>query len=152
MFRLPDAEAIINRLGFNNHGVDQFLINVMRAALRPAGADAGILGLNIGKNFDTPNHLARRTITVTVPAGRVPARATSPVNISSPNTQGLRELQEDAALRASSGDAQGRADAAGAERIGKYTPLVVKIAPDLTPGRDLQRDRGAADAHTRSTA
>jgi dihydroorotate dehydrogenase len=134
MFRLIDAEAIINRLGFNNDGVERFLINVARA--RFATARGGILGLNIGKNFDTPNARAIDDYVLCLQA--VYARASYvTINISSPNTKGLRELQEDAALRHLLGTLKAE-QAKLAQAHGKYTPLVVKIAPDLTPA-DLRR-------------
>jgi len=130
MFRLPESEAIINRLGFNNHGVDQFIANIIRSRFGRPGPDAGILGLNIGKNFDTPNHLAANDY-LTCLRAVYPYASYVTVNISSPNTQGLRELQE--------GDALERLLAALkaeqtklAQRHRKYTPLVVKIAPDLS--------------------
>ena len=91
LFRLPEAEAIINRLGFNNDGVERFLANAERASWR------GILGLNIGKNFDTPN--ARATDDYVACLRAVHARASYvTVNVSSPNTSGLRDLQAEDAL------------------------------------------------------
>src|SRR5262249_21400853 len=93
LFRLPDAEALINRMGFNNHGVERFLANARRASW------PGILGLNIGKNFDTPN--ARAVDDYVACLRAVHARASYvAVNVSSPNTKGLRELQSDEALTA----------------------------------------------------
>src|SRR5437016_7359630 len=86
LFRLPEAEALVNRLGFNNDGVERFLDNASRASW------SGILGLNIGKNFDTPNARAASDYIACLRA--VYARASYvTVNISSPNTKGLRELQ-----------------------------------------------------------
>ncbi|MEO8306209.1 MAG: quinone-dependent dihydroorotate dehydrogenase [Betaproteobacteria bacterium] len=125
MFRLPEAGALINRLGFNNEGVDMFLANAGRAAWR------GILGLNIGKNFDTPNARAADDYLTCLRA--VYARASYvTVNVSSPNTKGLRDLQSEemlggliAALKAE--------QKVLADKHGKYTPIAVKIAPDLTP-------------------
>jgi dihydroorotate dehydrogenase len=123
LFRLPEAEALINRMGFNNAGVERFLANVELASWR------GILGLNIGKNFDTPN---ARAVDDYVKALRaVYARASYvAVNVSSPNTKGLRDLQgEDALgvlLRALKSE-----QAALSDRHGKYTPLAIKVAPDL---------------------
>ena len=93
LFRLPEAEALVNRLGFNNGGVERFLANVVRASWR------GILGLNIGKNFDTPN--ARAVDDYIACLRAVYARASYvTVNISSPNTKGLRDLQSEDALAA----------------------------------------------------
>ncbi len=124
IFRLPEAEALINRMGFNNDGVERFLANAAHAAWR------GILGLNIGKNFDTPN---ARAIDDYIAGLRAvyPRASYVTVNISSPNTKGLRELQaEDAltALLAALKTEQRRL----ADRHGKYTPIAIKIAPDLT--------------------
>jgi dihydroorotate dehydrogenase len=134
MFRLVEAQALINRLGFNNEGVERFLRNVARS--RFATTRGGIVGLNIGKNFDTPN--ARATEDYVACLNAVYAHASYvTVNISSPNTKGLRELQDDAALErllATLKTEQARL----AQVHGKYTPLVVKIAPDLTPA-DLRR-------------
>ena len=123
LFRLPDAEALINRMGFNNHGVERFLANARRASW------TGILGLNIGKNFDTPN--ARAVDDYVACLRAVHARASYvAVNVSSPNTKGLRELQSDEALTALLTTLK-REQAALADDSGKYTPLAVKIAPDL---------------------
>ena len=125
LFRLPEAEALINRLGFNNGGVERFLANVARAEWR------GILGLNIGKNFDTPN--ARAVDDYLACLSAVYARASYvTVNISSPNTKGLRDLQSEDAL-AGLLRALKKEQKALAERHGKYTPIAVKIAPDLSP-------------------
>jgi dihydroorotate dehydrogenase len=122
---LPDAEALINRLGFNNDGVERFLANASRAAFR------GILGLNIGKNFDTPNARAAGDYLACLRA--VYARASYvTINISSPNTRGLRDLQSEEALGALLGVLKAEQKAL-ADRHGKYTPIAVKIAPDLTP-------------------
>ena len=100
LFRLPEAEALINRLGFNNDGVDRFLANADRASWR------GILGLNIGKNFDTPNARAADDYLACFRA--VYARASYvTVNVSSPNTKGLRDLQSEEALAALIVGAQG---------------------------------------------
>jgi dihydroorotate dehydrogenase len=125
LFRLPEAEALINRLGFNNDGVDRFLANAARATW------PGILGLNIGKNFDTPNARAADDYLTCLRA--VYARAAYvTVNVSSPNTKGLRDLQSEDAL-AGLVKALKTEQKILADKHGKYTPLVVKIAPDLTP-------------------
>ncbi len=126
MFRLPEADALINRLGFNNDGVDSFLANVARARYRKAG---GVLGLNIGRNFDTPNERAVDDYLACLDAVYAHASYVT-INISSPNTRGLRELQEHAALDALL-VALKQAQARLAQAHGKYTPIVVKIAPDL---------------------
>jgi dihydroorotate dehydrogenase len=124
LFRLPDAEALINRLGFNNGGVERFLANANRASWR------GILGLNIGKNFDTPNARAAADYVACLRA--VYARASYvTVNVSSPNTKGLRDLQSEEALDGLLGVLKAEQKAL-ADRHGKYTPIAVKIAPDLT--------------------
>jgi dihydroorotate dehydrogenase len=125
LFRLIEAEALINRLGFNNQGVARFLANANRAKYR------GILGLNIGKNFDTPNARAAGDYIACLRA--VYARASYvTVNISSPNTKGLRELQSKDALAALLGVLKAEQKVLS-DRHGKYTPIAVKIAPDLTP-------------------
>src|SRR6185503_7956751 len=89
MFRLPQANALINRLGFNNDGLDAFLANVQRARFR---ADGGILGLNIGKNAATPIERAADDYLACLD-GVYPQADYVTVNISSPNTKNLRELQ-----------------------------------------------------------
>ena len=125
MFRLPEQSAVINRLGFNNGGVDALVRNVERAKRRH-----GLLGINIGKNKDTPNESAENDYLFCLE--RVyPIADYVTVNISSPNTAGLRELQEEQALRRPVGtlrDAQGRLAAVHGRRV----PMLVKIAPDLT--------------------
>jgi dihydroorotate dehydrogenase len=124
LFRLPEAEALINRLGFNNDGVERFLANAERASWR------GILGLNIGKNFDTPN--ARAVDDYLACLRAVYARASYvTVNVSSPNTKGLRDLQSEETL-ASLIAALKAEQKVLADKHGRYTPIAVKIAPDLT--------------------
>jgi dihydroorotate dehydrogenase len=125
IFRLVEAEGLVNRMGFNNGGVERFLANAGRAAWN------GILGLNIGKNFDTPNDRAVDDYLACLRA--VYARASYvAVNISSPNTKGLRDLQAEDALNALLTALKAEQKAL-ADRHGKYTPLAVKIAPDLEP-------------------
>jgi dihydroorotate dehydrogenase len=126
LFRLPTAEAIINRMGFNNDGVDALLANIAGSRFR---RDGGVLGINIGKNFDTP--IERAADDYRIGLEKVYAAASYvTVNISSPNTRNLRELQQDDALDALlavlKADQQRLAD-----RHGKYTPMALKIAPDL---------------------
>ena len=123
MFRLPEANALINRLGFNNKGVDHLIENVQRAEYR------GILGINIGKNFDTPIEKAAEDYLICW--RKVYAHASYvTINISSPNTQNLRALQDTEALDALL--TQLKAEQARlADQHGKYVPLAVKIAPDL---------------------
>jgi dihydroorotate dehydrogenase len=123
MFRLPEAQAIINRMGFNNHGVDALLAHVRAAKYR------GILGINIGKNFDTP--IERAADDYLACLDKVYALASYvTVNISSPNTANLRQLQGESELD----DLLGRLKAAQtrlADTHGRYVPLTLKIAPDL---------------------
>jgi dihydroorotate dehydrogenase len=130
LFRLPEAEALVNRLGFNNDGVERFVGNVARARFGPKSG--GILGLNIGRNFDTPNERAIDDYLTCLRAVYAHASYVT-VNISSPNTAGLRELQADAALAALL-TALKAEQAKLADRHGRYTPLTVKIAPDFAPG------------------
>ena len=126
MFRLPEANALINRLGFNNEGLDAFLANVKRARFRQNG---GILGLNIGKNAVTPIENAVDDYLICL-EGVYPHADYVTVNISSPNTKNLRALQSDEAL-----DALLCAIAAKREELataqGRRVPIFVKIAPDL---------------------
>jgi len=126
MFRLPEANALINRLGFNNDGLDAFLANVKRARFRSQG---GILGLNIGKNAATPIERAVDDYLICLD-GVYPHADYVTVNISSPNTKNLRELQSDDALDALLGAVQQR-KAALAQQHGRSVPIFVKIAPDL---------------------
>ncbi len=126
IFRLPDAEALINRMGFNNQGLDTFIENVKRSQFRRAG---GILGLNIGKNADTPIERASDDYLQGIEAVYPHADYVT-VNISSPNTQNLRALQEGNELLGLLGqlrDARERLS----DQHGRYVPLAVKIAPDL---------------------
>jgi len=140
MFRLPEHDAVINRLGFNNGGVDALVRNVERAKRRN-----GLLGINIGKNKDTPNDSAEHDYLFCLE--RVYALADYvTVNISSPNTAGLRELQEEQALRRLVGtlrDAQERL--AGVH--GRRVPMLVKIAPDLTDNDVEAAARVLGDLH-----
>jgi dihydroorotate dehydrogenase len=133
MFRLPEADALINRLGFNNDGLDRFLANVERARFRRAG---GILGINIGRNFDTPNERAFDDYLACLRAVYAAASYVT-VNVSSPNTAGLRELQDESALGALLSQLKAEQSKL-ADRHGKYTPIAVKIAPDLRD-EDLRR-------------
>ena len=128
MFRLPEANALINRLGFNNDGLAAFVANVQRARFRQRG---GILGLNIGKNAATPIERAVDDYLLCLD-GVYPHADYVTVNISSPNTQNLRALQSDAALDGLLSAVQERR-AALAQRHGRRVPIFVKIAPDLTP-------------------
>ena len=126
MFRLREAKALINRLGFNNDGLDAFVANVKRSSFRSEGR---ILGLNIGKNADTP--IARATGDYLIALdGVYPHADYVTVNISSPNTKNLRELQADEALDGLLGAmSASREDLM--RRHGRRVPIFVKIAPDL---------------------
>lgn len=123
LFRIPEAQAIINRMGFNNEGVDQLLINVANTRYQ------GILGINIGKNADTP--LANAVDDYLICLRKVYRIASYiTINISSPNTAGLRQLQQtpelDNLLRVLKNEQNRLSD-----QHGRYTPLVIKIAPDM---------------------
>ena len=125
MFRLPQHKAVINRLGFNNEGVDALVANVERARRR-----TGLLGINIGRNKDTSNDRAASDYLYCLE--RVyPLAGYITVNISSPNTAGLRELQEEQALRQLIGALRESQEELGAQH-GKRVPMLVKIAPDLS--------------------
>ena len=126
MWRLTEANALINRLGFNNGGLAAFVANVQRATFRQQG---GILGLNIGKNAATPIERAVDDY-LTGLDGVYPHADYVTVNISSPNTQNLRALQSDDALNTLLGALSER-DATLAQRHGRQVPMFVKIAPDL---------------------
>ncbi|WP_298825086.1 quinone-dependent dihydroorotate dehydrogenase [uncultured Piscinibacter sp.] len=126
MFRLPEAKALINRLGFNNDGLEAFLANVKRAGFRAKG---GILGLNIGKNAATPIERAVDDYLIGLD-GVYPHADYVTVNISSPNTKNLRALQSDEALDALLLAVQER-KAALQRAHGRRVPVFVKIAPDL---------------------
>ncbi|WP_114240071.1 quinone-dependent dihydroorotate dehydrogenase [Dyella sp. C9] len=123
MFRLPRHEAVINRLGFNNAGVDALVRNVQQSSYR------GVLGINIGKNKDTPNEKAVDDYLLCLE--RVyPLASYITVNISSPNTQGLRDLQEEATLRRFIETLREAQERLGSQS-GTRKPMLLKIAPDL---------------------
>lgn len=123
LFRIPQAKAIINRMGFNNCGIDNLLANVRRTNY------SGVLGINIGKNFDTPiEHAAEDYLTCLRKAYRDADYIA--VNISSPNTPHLRELQNSEELNNLLHILK-CSQKKLADEHGKYTPLVIKIAPDL---------------------
>ncbi|WP_251864403.1 quinone-dependent dihydroorotate dehydrogenase [Achromobacter sp. Marseille-Q4962] len=127
MFRLPRAQALINRLGFNNQGLDAFLANVRRSQWRSQG---GVLGLNIGKNADTPIENAASDYLIGL-EGVYPHADYVTVNISSPNTKNLRALQggdELSALLDRLADKRRELE----DRHQRRVPIAVKIAPDLT--------------------
>jgi dihydroorotate dehydrogenase len=132
LFRLPQAQALINRMGFNNEGLDTFIRNVRHSALHRQRENAAVpmlLGLNIGKNAATPIADAIDDY-LTALSGVYPYADYVAVNISSPNTRNLRSLQNDEALDRLLEALAGRRQAL-ATQYGKLTPLFVKIAPDL---------------------
>jgi dihydroorotate dehydrogenase len=123
LFRLPEHEAIINRMGFNNGGVDALVRNVEQSRWN------GVLGINIGKNKDTPNARASEDYLACLEQV-YPLASYVTVNVSSPNTPGLRDLQESESLQrliAALVEARERL----AVRHGKRKPMLLKIAPDL---------------------
>ena len=129
MFRLPEAQAIINRMGFNNDGVDACVTRVRRSKFWQNG---GVLGMNIGKNASTPIEEASRDYVLAMEAVYEIATYIT-VNISSPNTQNLRALQGEEMLRellSSLDEARKRL----CDRHGVRKPLFLKIAPDLDHG------------------
>ncbi|AXA94307.1 quinone-dependent dihydroorotate dehydrogenase [Massilia sp. YMA4] len=141
MFRLPAAHGIINRMGFNNGGVDAFVANVQ--ASRFYQSKAGVLGLNIGKNADTPIERAADDYLHCLQKV-YPYASYVTVNISSPNTKNLRQLQggsELDGLLAQLKDAQRRL----ADQHKRYVPIALKIAPDM----DGDQVKNIADALVR---
>jgi dihydroorotate dehydrogenase len=122
LFRIPEARALINRMGFNNHGVD-----AMAGRLRALGRRPGPVGVNLGKNKDTP--LERAVDDYVAGAERLGALADYVVlNASSPNTPGLRQLQHSEPLRVLLSTVKDRLEA-----VAPGKPLLLKIAPDLAP-------------------
>lgn len=124
LFRLPQAKAIINRMGFNNRGVEHLLRQVRAARYR------GVLGINLGKNFDTPLEQAAEDYLAGLRQVYALASYVT-VNISSPNTRDLRRLQGEAELAALLAALKAEQGALAAAQ-GRYVPLLVKIAPDLS--------------------
>jgi len=123
LFRLAQAQALINRFGFNNVGLDGFIANLARSRWR------GILGINIGRNFDTPNERAADDYAACLE--RVYAHASYvTINVSSPNTSGLRALQDKAELDHLLGRLAALRERL-ADRHGRRVPLALKVAPDL---------------------
>ena len=125
LFRIVEREAIINRMGFNNPGLEKALANIGGRKWR------GVLGFNIGRNFDTPNERAVDDYLAGLRGAAGHADYVA-VNISSPNTKGLRDLQQEDALRRLLRALKEEQDRL-AQASGTYTPLAVKIAPDLDP-------------------
>ncbi len=123
MFRLPAARAVINRMGFNNLGVDALVTNVGRARYR------GVLGINVGKNFDTPNERAADDYVASL-RKVYPFASYVAANVSSPNTKNLRELQQGDALDRLLGALMDERESLAAVH-GRRVPIAVKLAPDL---------------------
>jgi dihydroorotate dehydrogenase len=142
MFRLPRARGIINRMGFNNGGVDAFVANVRASQFYLE--NQGVLGLNIGKNADTPIERAADDYLECL-RKVYPYASYVTVNISSPNTKNLRQLQDASeldALLAQLKDEQARL----ADQHGRYVPLTLKIAPDID-GDQIRNIAGALLRH-----
>jgi dihydroorotate dehydrogenase len=130
LFRLPEATAIINRMGFNNHGVDHLLARVAAAKYK------GVLGINIGKNFDTP--VERAVDDYLIGLDKVYAHASYvTVNVSSPNTPGLRSLQFGDQLKQLLEALRLRQEDLAVQH-GKRVPLAIKIAPDMSDEETVQ--------------
>jgi len=123
LFRIPQANAIINRMGFNNDGVDNLIENVKKSRYQ------GILGINIGKNFDTPIENAAEDYLIGL-RKVYPYASYITVNISSPNTKNLRQLQQSDELSALLEQLKTEQDKLATQH-GKYVPIALKIAPDL---------------------
>lgn len=130
LFRVTKAQGIINRFGFNNLGVDNLVANVKAAKFN------GILGINIGKNFDTPNERAVEDYIICMQSTYAHADYIT-VNISSPNTKNLRDLQSKEAL---SGllNVLKLQQTKLSDKHGKYVPITLKIAPDLMPAQVIE--------------
>jgi dihydroorotate dehydrogenase len=149
LFRIPAARAVINRLGFNNGGVDRLVENVRRASWR------GVLGINIGKNADTPIERAGDDYLACLRKVYLYASYVT-VNISSPNTRDLRQLQGQGQLDDLLGSLKAE-QARLADAHGRLVPLAVKIAPDLAPAEitgiadTLRRHRVEAAIATNTT-
>ena len=129
MFRLPAHEALINRMGFNNAGIDALVRNVEKSTY------TGVLGINIGKNRDTPNEEAVNDYRLCMRRAW-PLASYLTINISSPNTKGLRDLQQEDTLRRFIGQLREEQEALAGQH-GARKPMLLKIAPDL---EDAQMD------------
>ena len=123
LFRVPEHFAVINRMGFNNDGIDRLIANVQRAKYR------GVLGINIGKNADTPMENAADDYLIGLEKA-YPFASYITINISSPNTKNLRALQGGDELSRLLETLKNRQSSLYTEH-GRYVPLAVKIAPDL---------------------
>jgi dihydroorotate dehydrogenase len=142
MFRLPKANALINRMGFNNGGVDAFVANVQASKFYQD--KLGVLGLNIGKNADTP--IERAVDDYLICLQKVyPYASYVTVNISSPNTKNLRQLQGASELDALLGTLKAEQQKL-ADLHGRYVPLLLKIAPDID-NEQIQNIAGALLRH-----
>ncbi|CAM8387821.1 PyrD Dihydroorotate dehydrogenase [Candidatus Methylopumilus universalis] len=125
LFRLPEVQGIINRFGFNNIGVDAAVENIRLSKYK------GVLGINIGKNFDTPIERAAEDYILCMKKVYQYANYIA-VNISSPNTKNLRDLQETKALNILLGQLKQEQTRLN-DYYGRYVPIALKISPDLTP-------------------
>ena len=123
LFRLPEKKALINRMGFNNVGIEQFLNNLARQDYR------GILGINIGKNATTPLENAIEDYKTALMRA-YPHASYITINISSPNTEGLRSLQNDTYLKPLLEELKNQQRKL-AEEYKRYIPLVIKLSPDM---------------------
>ncbi len=123
LFRIVEREAIVNRMGFNNPGMEQGMANVARRTWK------GIVGVNIGKNFDTPNEEAVEDYLKGLRAAWPQAHYVT-VNLSSPNTKGLRDLQQEETCRALIRSLHAEQKIL-AQKHGRHVPVLIKIAPDL---------------------
>lgn len=125
LFRLPEHRALLNRMGFNNPGIHSAVAKLQKRHTK------SIVGVNIGKNFDTPNDQAVNDYVYCLKAA-YPVADYIAVNISSPNTKGLRDLQGEESIRVLLSTLQTEQASLRAQH-GKHVPVVVKIAPDLEP-------------------
>ena len=135
LFRVTEAQGIINRFGFNNLGVDNLIENVKAAKFKGLTSNQ-ILGINIGKNFDTPNERAVDDYLICMQKVYEYSSYIT-VNISSPNTKNLRDLQEKEALSSLLASLK-LAQAKLAQKHGKYVPVTLKIAPDLDESQVIE--------------
>lgn len=124
LFRIPEAQAIINRMGFNNHGVDALVANVKNARYE------GVLGINIGKNKDTPLEKAVDDYLYCLRKVYLHASYVT-INISSPNTPDLRQLQQGGYFKGLINELR-EEQLQLADQYQRYVPLVVKVSPDET--------------------
>ncbi|MEM9281897.1 MAG: quinone-dependent dihydroorotate dehydrogenase [Verrucomicrobiota bacterium] len=127
LFRLKEHDAVINRMGFNNPGVEGLLENLEKSRR----GFSGIIGINIGKNFDTPNEQFIDDYLACF-EGVYGAADYVTANLSSPNTKGLRDLQSAESCRQLIAQLQEKRDDLAPQHDGKQVPIVIKIAPDLS--------------------